>query len=71
MPEMSGPEMVRQIAPLFPGLRVLYTSGCTGEVRLRDRIPRIGEWFLRKPFRPETLARKAREILGKKLTVDR
>ena len=65
MPEMSGPDLVRQIAPLFPGMRVLYISGYTDEALVDHQIPASGESFLQKPFLPEALARKVREILDK------
>ena len=63
MPEISGPELVRQIAPLRPLTNVLYISGYTDEAIVHHGIPESGAAFLQKPFLPDALARKVREVL--------
>jgi two-component system, cell cycle sensor histidine kinase and response regulator CckA len=63
MPEISGPELVRQMTPLRPGLQVLYISGYTDEAIVHHGIPESGAAFLQKPFLPDALARKVREVL--------
>ncbi len=64
MPEMSGPRAVEQIRALQPGIKVLYMSGYTDEAILHHRIMESGQAFLQKPFLPDTLARKVREVLN-------
>jgi signal transduction histidine kinase len=63
MPEISGPELVRQISPQRPGTHVLYISGYTDEAIVHHGIPETGAAFLQKPFLPDALARKVREVL--------
>jgi two-component system, cell cycle sensor histidine kinase and response regulator CckA len=63
MPEMSGPDLVRQLKPLKPKMRVLYISGYTDEAIVHHGILRSGAAFLQKPFLPDMLARKVREVL--------
>jgi two-component system, cell cycle sensor histidine kinase and response regulator CckA len=63
LPEMSGPEVVRQLAGWQPGIRALFISGYTDEAMLRHGMLRSGVMFLSKPFLPDDLARKVREVL--------
>jgi two-component system, cell cycle sensor histidine kinase and response regulator CckA len=63
MPEMSGSEMARQLRERHPGIRVLFMSGYTGEAALRQRVLEPGAAFIEKPFAPEVLAARVREML--------
>jgi len=63
MPEMSGPGVVKEIAALCPDIRVLYISGYTDEAIVHHGIPQSGAAFLQKPFMPNALAHKVREVL--------
>ncbi|HEX9524004.1 MAG TPA: response regulator, partial [Reyranella sp.] len=64
MPGMSGSELGTRLGPLYPGMKVLYLSGYTDEAILHQGLLEPGVAFLQKPFTPESLARKVREVLG-------
>ena len=63
MPQMNGRELTERIRPLRPALRILYMSGYTDDAILRNAVMEDGIPFLQKPFTPEGLARKVREVL--------
>jgi two-component system, cell cycle sensor histidine kinase and response regulator CckA len=63
MPELSGPELIRQIKPLCPNMRVLYVSGYNNEAIPQLGVSDSGAAFLAKPFMPEDLARSVRKLL--------
>jgi two-component system, cell cycle sensor histidine kinase and response regulator CckA len=63
MPGMSGPELVRRLDTLRPGLRTLFVSGYTAEaLRGRTTLP-VGSAFLEKPFDEQSLLRAVRTLL--------
>ncbi len=67
MPGLSGRELAARLLESRVDLKVLYTSGYTDEVvALRD-IQVNGPDFMRKPYSPESLARKVRESLARKV----
>jgi CheY-like chemotaxis protein len=63
MPEMNGPDLMRQLQPICPHIHVLYISGYTDEAMVHHGIADSGAAFLQKPFVPDQLARKVREVL--------
>jgi two-component system cell cycle sensor histidine kinase/response regulator CckA len=63
MPGVSGPELSRRLLERRPGTRVLYVSGYTDAAMASHVELDAGASFLPKPFTPETLARKVRDIL--------
>jgi len=63
MPQMGGRELVEQLSTVRPSVRVLYMSGYTDGDIIRRGLAREGREFLQKPFTPEALARKVREVL--------
>ena len=63
MPGASGPELARRLLEKRPGTRVLYVSGYTDASMASQGALDDGAYFLQKPFTPESLARKVREVL--------
>lgn len=63
MPGMNGRELAENLAALRPETRILYMSGYTDDVIVQQGMLREGAAFLGKPFTPETLARKLRQVL--------
>lgn len=52
-----------RLRQLDPGIRLLFTSGCTEQVSLPASLKRSGTGFIHKPYRAEELLSKVREIL--------
>jgi len=65
MPGMSGRSLADRLASRYPGLRVLYMSGYTDDAIVRHGMLEPGLAYLQKPFRPDALARKVREVLNR------
>ena len=63
MPGMNGRELARRLAPARPAMRVLYMSGYADAAMSQQGILPPGTAFVSKPFTPEVLARKVREVL--------
>jgi two-component system cell cycle sensor histidine kinase/response regulator CckA len=63
MPGMSGPELLKRLALVAPRARRLLVSGHAESTVLPAGLIDVGAAFLPKPFTPERLARKVREVL--------
>ena len=64
MPEMGGRDLAARLRACHPHTRVLYMSGFTQDAAVRQSVLAPGEVFLEKPFTPDGLARKIREVLA-------
>jgi PAS domain S-box-containing protein len=66
MPGMSGAELAGKFLALRPNVPVLYASGYTDEAIVHHGV-RGGEVpFLQKPFEPDDLVRRVRELVDRK-----
>jgi len=63
MPRMSGPILSQRLKTARPETKVLYMSGYTNDAVVLHDMLESGVAFLQKPFRPDDLARKVREVL--------
>jgi signal transduction histidine kinase/CheY-like chemotaxis protein len=63
MPELGGRELAERIMTMRPEIKVLFVSGHTQDVLLREGVE-AGIPFLQKPFAPTEFAHKVREALN-------
>jgi two-component system, cell cycle sensor histidine kinase and response regulator CckA len=63
MPGRSGRELYEALAPDYPSLKVLYMSGYTENAIVHHGVLEKGIRLLQKPFTPQALARRVREVL--------
>jgi signal transduction histidine kinase/CheY-like chemotaxis protein len=63
MPGMSDPELVRRLADLRPGLKILYMSGYPDEDLMGRGLSGERPAVVAKPFSPAALARQVGEML--------
>jgi two-component system cell cycle sensor histidine kinase/response regulator CckA len=65
MPEMGGRELSDRLSLLRPEMKVLYMSGYTDSAILHQGVLDADANFIQKPFTPNDLARKVREVLDR------
>ncbi|PYP00978.1 MAG: hybrid sensor histidine kinase/response regulator [Gemmatimonadetes bacterium] len=65
MPGLSGRELATRLADLRPEARVIFMSGYTDDAVTRHGVLEPGLAYLQKPFTPDTLGRKVREVLDR------
>ncbi len=61
--EMNGKELYERIKEEIPGIKVLFTSGCTENIIARHGVLEHGVSFIQKPYELSTLAKVIREVL--------
>jgi PAS domain S-box-containing protein len=64
MPGINGKELAKRLRGYLKSLRVLYVSGYSDKVPLTDDEDETDSAFLQKPFSPDELIQKVREILN-------
>ena len=64
MPNLSGRELADRLRKRWPKLKILFMSGYTADATLREGLVEGKADFIQKPFNPEQLALKIREIVG-------
>jgi two-component system, cell cycle sensor histidine kinase and response regulator CckA len=64
LPEMNGKDLSERLRKLRPNLKVLFTSGYAADVIGRRGVLEPGVAYLAKPFNPNELAAKVREVLA-------
>jgi two-component system cell cycle sensor histidine kinase/response regulator CckA len=63
MPGLNGKELSHKVQTMRPGIGILYMSGYTDEMILRQGIQEGSANFVQKPFTPSTLTQKVREVM--------
>lgn len=63
MPHLGGRQLAEQLHLRYPKIKVLFMSGYMDDAILREVLSRDGMAFLPKPFAPESLEQKIRDIL--------
>ncbi len=63
MPGMNGRDLAERLLGLHPEMKVLFTSGYTADVVVHHGVLEKNLNFIGKPYTPQSLARKMREVL--------
>jgi PAS domain S-box-containing protein len=63
MPGLGGADVAAAVRARRPATLVLFVSGYTDDAVVRHGVAGAGDAFLQKPFTPQTLARKVRDVL--------
>jgi PAS domain S-box-containing protein len=63
MPGMNGRDLANRVASIRPAMKVLFMSGYSEDAVVSDGLLDRGLSFIQKPFTPEALAWKVREVL--------
>jgi CheY-like chemotaxis protein len=63
MPEMNGRDLADRVMAMRPGARILFMSGHVDDLVGHHGVFAAGTDYLEKPFSPDVLLRKVRELL--------
>ena len=64
MPSMNGVDLARQIVELYPEIKILFMSGYICPSLAHYGVQDNDPFFLQKPFTPNTLISKMRNVLA-------
>jgi len=65
MPGLNGRELANRLAGLRPDAKVIFMSGYTDDAVTRHGVLEPGSAYVQKPFTPDAIARKVREVLDR------
>jgi PAS domain S-box-containing protein len=65
MPGLNGRELATKLASLRPDARVIFMSGYTDDAVTRHGVLEPGSAYVQKPFTPDAIARRVREVLDR------
>ena len=63
MPGMDGRQLYEEVRRRYPGIRVIFTSGYTGDGIQQSGVLEFTMPYLQKPFTPTALSRLVRQVL--------
>jgi CheY-like chemotaxis protein len=63
MPKKNGKEVYDEITKIRPDIKAIFTSGYNAEIIHKKGILEKGLGFITKPFSPQELLKKVREVL--------
>lgn len=63
MPEMNGRDLTKNLLSIYPRMKRLFMSGYTAEVIAHHGVLEEGVHFIQKPFTPQEISTKVRELL--------
>jgi len=66
MPEMNGRDLAKNLLSIYPDIKRLFMSGYTANVIAHHGVLDEGVCFIQKPFSPNQLGGKLREVLDDK-----
>jgi len=65
MPRKGGSDLLREIRMLMPHVKVIISSGYSGDLVIKDEGIRKDCRFIAKPYSPADLLKLIEELLGK------
>ena len=64
MPKMSGKELAKQIKEIFPSIKIIYASGYTENLIIKNGVLEEGIHFIHKPYQISQFIKLVRQVLN-------